>query len=359
MIFINGRFLTQPATGVQRFARELLQALDSLLSNRIAAQSQLPLKCLIPPDAEDHSLPNWKNIQISKVGRLNGNVWEQFELPFYARSGLLINLCNIGPVFHNRQIVVLHDASVFAIPEAYSIAFRAKYRWIMWILARTAKKVFAVSQFSKKELARYLNVPEERFDLISEGCEHILRVTSDPSILLKNNLRSNDYFLVVGSSSIHKNLVAAIEAVEANPQEAPLLVVAGGNFSKVFSAFDRIESAQVLHLGYVTNEQLRALYENATGFIFPSLYEGFGLPPLEAMICGCPVICSNAASLPEVCGDAALYFDPKNSLEIIAQINKLVDDTDLQARLRERGLKQARQYTWDKAARQLAEVIFR
>ena len=133
--------------------------------------------------------------------------------------------------------------------------------------------------------------------------------------------------------------------------------MAGGSFSKVFAKTNSIESPNILHLGYVTNEQLRALYENATAFVFPSLYEGFGLPPLEAMACGCPVLCSNRASLPEVCGDAALYFDPMNTPEIISRISELMGNPELQSALKAKGWEQASLYTWEQAARQLVEAI--
>ena len=126
-IFINGRFLTQPITGVQRFAFELLKALDKNLINELKFVQTHNIICLVPNNIDDLLLPNWENITIQKCGKLAGNLWEQIELLFYSRNGLLVNLCNIGPIVHKNQIVVFHDASVYAYPKTYSLGFKIKY----------------------------------------------------------------------------------------------------------------------------------------------------------------------------------------------------------------------------------------
>lgn len=357
MIFVNGRFLSQPITGVQRFARELLQSLDEILQEKSIGSKKITITCLVPFDVQNQDLPNWENIQISQVGKFSGNVWEQIDLPFFSRKGLLINLCNIGPLFHFNQIVVFHDASVFAVPAAYSFAFKVKYRLIMWVLGRSAKQILTVSEFSKKELARYLHINEKRLKVISEGCEHILQTKPDDSILKEKGLVNKRFVLAVGSSSAHKNLARVEEAIKADSKNSFFLAIAGGSFSKVFADTQHFDNPNILHLGFVSDGQLRALYEHAAGFIFPSLYEGFGLPPLEAMACGCPVICSNRASLPEICGDAASYFDPLNVEEIDILINQLVNDSSLRDSLKQKGFQKAKQFTWKKSAQVYFKIL--
>ena len=353
--YINGRFLTQPATGVQRFALEILNGLDNILNSKNALKSNYI--CLVPTDTIRNSFPKWQNISIQECGFMHGNLWEQLELPFFARKGLLLDLCNIGPLFHPSQIIVIHDASVFAVPEAYSTLFKLKYKLVYYFLSRTAEKVITVSQFSKRELSRYLKINADRIAVIPEGCEHILRAELDVSILDKYSLCTQPYLLAVGSSSLHKNLNSVIKAINLTHEKLPNLVITGGRFSKVFTQTDRSQDEGITHLGYVSDGQLRALYENAVAFIFPSLYEGFGLPPLEAMRCGCPVICSNSASIPEICGDAALYFDPTNLSEIRSQIQHLVDNPPTQKLLKQNGVLRAQSFTWDRAAQSLLTIL--
>lgn len=350
-LYINGRFLTQPVTGVQRFALEILNSLDKLLNSKNALKTNYI--CLVPPDTIQNSFPKWQNISIRACGFMHGNLWEQLELPFHSRNGMLIDLCNIGPLFHFSQIIVIHDASVFTVPQAYSTTFKLKYKLIYYFLSRIAKQVITVSQFSKKELSHYLKIKEDKIAVIPEGCEHILKAEVDESILDQFSLRAQPYLLSVGSSSLHKNLNSVIQAIKLTHEKHPRLVIAGGNFSKIFTQTDNLQDEGFIHLGYVTDGKLRALYENAVAFIFPSLYEGFGLPPLEAMRCGCPVICSNRASIPEICGDAALYFDPTNLSDIRSKIQQLVNEPATQEMFKEKGVLRAQLYTWERAARSL------
>jgi Glycosyltransferase len=356
-IFINGRFLTQPTTGVQRFALELLTALDSILERSPESLRGAQLVCLIPRKGSLIVQTEWKHIQIQQCGQLRGNLWEQIELPFFAYRGLLLDLCNIGPLFHRNQIVVIHDASVFAVPDAYSLTFKAKYRLIMNVLGRTAKRIVTVSGFSKSELVRYLHIRAERISVIPEGCEHILRAQPDDAILEKRNLSDRAYLLAVGSLSPHKNIKSVISAIERSLEISSPLIIAGGSFAKVFKEARIADSQKIVLLGYVTDAELRALYKHAAGFIFPSVYEGFGLPPLEAMVCGCPVICSDRASMPEICGDAALYFDPIDEDEIVSQIQRVLVSPSLQAELRQKGRIRVAQFSWEKAARVMIDLL--
>jgi glycosyltransferase involved in cell wall biosynthesis len=359
LIYINGRFLTQPVTGVQRFALELLHALDDHLTGQPSLLEEFHFICLVPSKSRDKSFPNWKNIEIERSGQLNGNLWEQIELPFIARRGLLLNLCNIGPVLHFNQIVIFHDASVFAVPEAYTIPFKIKYRVIMWILARVARQIITVSKFSRTELAKYLKIDSKKILLIPEGCEHILQFAPDYSILEKNGLSQKPFILAIGSASPHKNINAVVRVIQKFHRDEINLVIAGGEYGRVFKPVEETEAKHIIRLGYVNDPELRALYENALCLIFPSIYEGFGLPPLEAMACGCPVLSSNQAALPEIYGDAALYFDPNSEEKIYQTIKEFMENATLQKKYKDEGSSLVKQYTWKNAVKFLLEDIIK
>ena len=352
-IFINGRFLTKAVTGVQRYALELLNHFDNLLNEE--AYQGLRLVCLAPP--VDFIAPGWKNIELRRVGINRGNLWEQIDLAFYAGGHLLFSPANTGPFYYAYQVITLHDASVFGVPDAYPAAFRAKYFFTFGILARIARMVLTDSHFSQTELSHYLGVPANRFKVILLGGDHLRDVAAAEGFLQKHGLVKGSYLLTVANQSPHKNFGRVLQAATALQSEVEF-AAAGGSYQGIFQQVETHSAPSNMHLlGYVNDHQLKALYENALGFIFPSLYEGFGLPLLEAMNCGCPVLCSSAASLPEVGGDAALYFDPLQSNEMLDVIRKFLSDSGLRAQLQLRGREQAALFTWEKTARETLAAL--
>ena len=352
-IFINGKYLCSPVTGVQRYAIEVLKQIDILLND--SAYKNIRMVCLAPK--ETRLQPAWKNIKLRHTGVAPANIWEQFELPLYAHGSLLFSPANTGPVLYARQVITMHDAAVFAIPDAYSIPFRAKYFIIFHILARFARRVLTDSAFSQKELAHNLGVALERFQVIPLGGDHMLDIIPDSSILEKHGLSKNSFLLSVASQSKHKNFERILQA-ESYLGDGLILAAAGGSNQKVFNALGKPDNQEkVKHLGYVTDAELKALYENAMGFIFPSLYEGFGLPILEAMNCGCPVLCSNAASIREVAGNAGLYFNPLDVNDIARSITEFVSDETLRSNLQVSGFLQASRFTWALTARATLERL--
>ena len=340
-LFVNARFLTQDTTGVQRYAVEVSKRLKVLRPDA---------RFLTPRGVKHPELE--AQLGAETVGRSSGHGWEQGELLAYTRSGALLSLCNTGPLAHPRQVVTLHDASPFAVPEAYSRAFRSWYRVVFAGLKRTARGLITVSHFSQRELGRYCGVRPERLEVIYEGAEHIFAALADPGILDKHALYDRPFLLAVGSSSPHKNFGTLVRALEKLGETSFEVVIAGGSNPRVHATAGTLPD-NVTHVGYVSDGELRALYEHAAGFVHPAYYEGFGIPPLEAMTLGCPVLVSNAASLPEVCGDAALYFDPFNEDDIAAKIQTFMQDEGLQTRLRTLGAAQAERFSWDTAAREV------
>jgi glycosyltransferase involved in cell wall biosynthesis len=185
-----------------------------------------------------------------------------------------------------------------------------------------------------------------------EGGEHILRVPADTAVLAKHGLSPQRYALAVGTRAAHKNLGALRDAAALLAARGMTLAVAGAVQAGVFSGAADAAGARLL--GRVTDAELRALYENALCLIFPSRYEGFGIPPLEAMWCGCPVLAARAGAVPEVCGDAALWFDAGGPA---AAVTRLLDEPGLADVLRARGRERAQRYAWDAAARRLMEIV--
>lgn len=354
-IVINARFLTQSITGVQRYAFELVKALDALIENGTIDKSKYSFVLLGPRDIERDF--NLKHIPLKRVGFLRGHLWEQFELPFYARNRFLIGLCNVGPMLKSSQTVTIHDAAVFGFPQAYSFAFRAWYKVLLTRLGKTASKILTDSQFSRQELTKYCKIGEDRLQVISLGKDHVFSVDPDRNILEEYHLTDRPFVLAVSSVSPNKNFHSIIQAIELLGDTDFSIVIAGGINQKVFSQSCAPLPDTVKYMGYVNDSQLRTLYEHAACFIFPSFYEGFGLPPLEAMTCGCPVIVSHAASLPEVCGDAALYCDPGNPADIADKIRLIMSDPQLRATMRQKGLERAERFTWEKCAAETFDVI--
>lgn len=357
-VYINGRFLTQSVTGVQRFAIELVKRWDALLeaeSNEGHA-STLSYILLVPPGAI-RELP-LKNIEIRHVGGpLRGHRWEQLALPWHARDGWLINLCNTGPLLKRRQIATIHDAAVFAAPSSFSAPFRLAYRTIQLGLGAMAQTVLTGSSFSKAQLMQHCRIPARKIKLAPPGCEHIRATRPDASIYRKLGVAPGRYLLAVSSRQPSKNfanLVKAIELLHAADYE---IVIAGGTNARVFGLTTLPHSDKVKLAGYVTDAELKALYEGAACFVYPSFYEGFGFPPLEAMACGTPVIVADAASLPEVCEDAALYCDPHRPEDIARQIGKVMSDSRMRDRLSSRGRSQADRFRWASCARLTLDAV--
>jgi glycosyltransferase involved in cell wall biosynthesis len=354
-VLIHGRVLTQRVTGVQRYARELVRALDALLDSGAAGVDRWSFSLLVPSSVRNG--PDLKRIALARVGRLGGHAWEQLELPGHVRGGLLVSLANASPLAVGRQVVTIHDASVFARPETYSPPFRTWYRAMLRALGRRARLVVTDSQFSRSELDRFGAVPAAKTRVNYPGAEHVAAIDPDEGVLARHGLAGRRYVLAVGSLSAHKNLAGVVRAAALLAPRDFDVVVVGGADDRVFNRTGAAVPDAVRHLGYVSDAELRALYEHASCFLYPSFYEGFGLPPLEAMTLGCPVVASRAAALVEVCGGAALYCDPDDPRDIASGVSRVMGDDALAADLRDRGRARARSFTWAACARRTLDLL--
>jgi glycosyltransferase involved in cell wall biosynthesis len=344
-VFINGKFTLQRLTGVQRVAHEIVRALD-------ARPDVTGWTLLCPPGAVP---PPLARIGVRQVGPAGWplHAWEQVVLPWAARRGLLVNLAGGAPAVARQQIAVIHDAAVFDHPQAYARAFGHWYRSLFRHLARRGDTLLTVSGFSQQRLAAALGVAPARFGRLPLGSDHLRRAAPDTQLLETHGLTATPYVLAVGSANPTKNLAALVRAWARLSAGTRRLVIAGGRHDGVFAGEEGVDPPGVLRLGAVDDGALVALYQQAQCLVFPSVYEGFGLPPLEAMAFGCPVLAARAASLPEVCGDAAAYLSGLDDAAIAADLQRLLGDAGLRARLRDAGPAQAARWTWAAAAEAL------
>lgn len=361
-VVINGRFLTQAVTGVQRVGCEVLRALDDLIQQNEIDGRHYQFSLAVPPGCEPDLQP--RHIPIEIVGRpgIKGQVWEQTALARHQPRALLLSMGNVGPLFRSNQVVVIHDASVYAVPSAYSLAFRSWYRFVLRRLGRSVQRVITPSHFSSTELVRRAGLPPDRLRVVALGADHLNAIEPDNSVFVRRRVGPEPYILAVSTAAPHKNLEAALQALLHLRKIVPELelVGVGGSFPAIFAS-DSSRLPQMHRIGYVSDAELKALYQRAQCFVFPSWYEGFGLPPLEAMAVGCPVVVSRAASLPEVCADAALYCDPHDPSSVAEAVGRVLADPTLGDHLRAVGRSHAARFSWRDTARgvfaTVAEVL--
>lgn len=350
---INGRFVTQNLTGVQRYSREIVSALDKLLLDE-RWRSSISAKLIVPSDGARGLDLQAIGVQPT-FGRVGGPVWTQCVLPILTR-GVLLSLGNIGPVISSNHIICIHDLNTYLAPDSYSLKFRLYYRAILPRLAKRAARVVTVSNFSARMLDEFKLCPLDKVTVIPNGHEHVERWRPDRSAFATSCSGGRPFVFVLGSRARHKNVQILFDiARELDALGLDLLVA--GTPNRYFSPVEQSAAPNVRMLGFVTDDDLAALYQNAFCFAFPSLTEGFGLPVLEAMALGCPVVVSGCASMPEVCGNAALYADPKSPRSWLDQIKRLKTDPDLAATLRADGRRQAARFSWTKSAQHYLNLI--
>jgi glycosyltransferase involved in cell wall biosynthesis len=329
---VNGRYLVQRLTGVQRYAREITS--------------------------------RWEPVPIFQPSRggkgMLGHLWEQVRLPMLTK-GLLWSPAGTGPLAVRNQVVTIHDTAFVDQAACFTRAFAAWYQWLVPRLARRVRKVITVSEFSKERIVDYCRVAPEKVQVIHCGVGPQFQPQSEAAIAQAREKLSLPprYALCVCSLEPRKNLLRLLQAWGAMPNRpADLQLVLVGAKGQVFGDVGLDEPPPAVQLaGYVADDMLPALYAGAEFFAFPSIYEGFGLPVIEAMACGTPVLTSNITSMPEVAGNAALLVDPLKIDSIAAGLQQLADDTALRSRLRLLGLERAKAFSWDVAAARTWELL--
>jgi len=352
-VYINGRFLTQRVTGIQRYARETLLALDQALVE--GEDGDLLEWRLLAPKGVD--FPRLSRIACQSAGHLSGHAWEQLELPRLSADGLLLSFGSTGPLVKKDQIITVHDASVYRVPDAFSWTFRAWYKLVVRAVVARAPYTLAVSAFTGAETVRWFSGNPDRIGVTTEGWQHLSRYEPDLGILREHGLTPGRYVLAVSSPTPNKNFGLVTQAAESLSDLDLTIAIAGAADGKVFASTQLGADDKLRRLGYVSDAALKALYENALCFVFPSRYEGFGIPPLEAMSCGCPVLAARIEALREVCGNAAHYFDPADHRELARLIRSLATSPEEVARMRERSLCRAQAFSWGTAAKKSLRAV--
>ena len=344
-IYINGRFLTQKITGVQRFAYEI--------TSRLVERKEFLFVIVIPSDTINpiYNTTSWK---IIRIGKLKGHAWEQFELPLYLKSvgkPLLLNFCNSAPLYYLNKIVTIHDLAVWYHPQWFNKKFALFYKIMLPNVAKRSKLVLTVSDFSKNSIEQVFKINKDKIKVVYNAVSNEIYKIKDQefskTVLSKFSLNSNQYILSVSSLDPRKNQNNLIEAFN-NLDNRELQLVLIGSGGKAFSdvRFKMQDNKNIKFLGYVGDEELSVIYRNALCFVYPSLFEGFGIPPLEAISCGCPTIVSNVTSLPEIFGNASLYIDPNDIASIIEKLIKIITSPGLRKELVEKGFEVLKKYNW-------------
>jgi glycosyltransferase involved in cell wall biosynthesis len=316
-ICINGKFFSQRTTGTQRYARELLREFDRILAQE--GREDIAIEILVPRDAI--LIPDYVNLKVRVVGKMTGMIWEQLELPRFCNGQLLVTLSGGAPLLHPRNVITIHDTSVFAAPDGYSLAFRTWYRALYKWMARKADLVLTVSNFSKLEIVKWCGANPAKIEVTYLGSEHLSELEAEPDALAKFGI-SQPYILAVSSQNPNKNFARIAQALVLYGSGKEQFVIAGGQ-SGIYQKDFKLPR-EVRTLGHVSDVELKALYMGASCFVFASLYEGFGLPPLEAMACGCPVVVSRVASLLEIFAGVAVFCDPYDPNDIAAAVKQLL-----------------------------------
>ncbi|PZU11876.1 glycosyltransferase family 1 protein [Sphingomonas sp.] len=349
-IFINGRYLTQPLSGVQRYAEEIVRALDARVG---AGEASADYRLLCPPGARNAGLAH---ISQEEIGRRGGHLWDQIDFARAARKGVALCLASVGPVALSRQVVVIHDAAVQRHPEHFSRFYGAVHKTIDFVLARRAR-VATVSDFSQRELAEVLGIPAARIIVAKNGAEH-LQITPDADVVDRLGLSGVPFFLVLGNITRNKNLAVAIRAL-ALLQPSPIRLVAVGRLDpSVFGTgfLPPIGEGLVLP-GRLDDAEVAGLMRDARALIFPSLYEGFGIPPLEAMANDCPVLASTAEAVVETCGDAAEFFAPHDEAALAKLMQRASSDAGWRAARIAAGRARLALFSWRASADTLAQEV--
>jgi glycosyltransferase involved in cell wall biosynthesis len=312
---------------------------------------------IVCPDGSPTSSP-FKNIPLKQAPGAPGHIWEQFILPRHLKGGLL-SLCNTGPLATKKQIVCIHDLNTRLVPESYDFLFRSLYRVLIPALARRAAGVATVSRYSASTLEQFGIRPRDKTEVIYDGYDHVLGWDQNKSRFVSADLRK-PFVLLVGSKAPHKNLGIIFSIAHDLAANGIYTLVAGGEDRKVYAGQTATElPLSVLFLGRVSDDDLAFLYRAALCLAFPSKTEGFGLPALEAMALGCPVVSSDAASLPEVCGDSALYASPADPSNWLNTLLTLSRDEALRRRMADQGRERAMSFSWRTSAEKYLVLMSR
>ncbi|MCK0197271.1 glycosyltransferase family 4 protein [Ancylobacter sp. 6x-1] len=349
---INGRFLTQKVTGVQRYAREIVEALDRRIAAGDPLTRGLDVELLVPAGAATtlHLTAIRPRVVGPARGPLaSGHLWEQFSLPRGLEGGL-ISLGNGGPLLHRRQIACIHDVSTRSFPQSYSVPFRLLQRVMVPAIGRAAAMISTVSHHSAGELTERGLCAADKLLVAPNGHEHT-RHWHPQHTPATRAVAGPGTIVLLGSPAPHKNMDLLLGIADRLAAQDLQLAIVGNVDGRVLrNGGDRATGENIHWLGRLSDDALAALLQDSLCLAFPSFVEGFGLPLLEAMAIGCPVVTSDTASMPEVCGPAALYASPGNPDAWMDRFARLRREEGLRERMIAAGHKRTQRFSWHVSA---------
>jgi len=335
---INGKFLSQQITGVQRFARELVYELDKIVdANKICLIISKDIRVDI----------KLENIKIISVGNRMNFYWQQILFPLYCKRNALIsvNLCGSGPLI-SPGIVCMHDVGFIHNPKFVSKKFYWWGKLQIFNSIYRAKSLLTVSEFSKNDLESLYPRTKGKFQIIPNAWQHMMLIKADTKIFEKYTEIKGDYYFSMSSLSPNKNLEWIINTAKLNTND--LFVIAGRMNKKIFGQKNIQTLKNVLYIGYVSDQEAKALMEGCKAFLFPTFFEGFGIPPLEALACGTNIIVSDIECMHEIYENAAYYINPNFPVRNLAGIlNGCVAPNK----------KILEKYSWSKSAKILKDFL--
>ena len=342
-IFINGRFLTQKFSGVQKFSYEI--------TKELVQNSNHDITVLVPKNHEINHLYRI-NFKIRYIGLFYGHLWEQISLPlFLSRKGehLLLNFSNSAPIFSFNNFITIHDLSIYKDSTWFDFFYYHYYKILLPIIVRRAKQIITVSEFSKNEIIKKFSIQKNSIHVVYNGLSSFF--------LTKESIeKENNSILFVGSMNNRKNLNIIIDLVYELPDFTFNLVgVNQEDFNKKFPLYRN--NIQIKCLGNVYESKLTELYNSSKFFINPSLYEGFGLPIIEAFSRECVVLSSNIDVFHEICDDAAIYFNPNDGKDLLNKINKLVENKNQCDKLIQLAKNRLKLFNWHVETKKIIKLI--
>lgn len=351
-IVFNGFWVGTNVVGVSRYAYNIIKELDKLLED---SKGKYCVELLIPTDASECDL-DFNNITIVKKGQCTGKIrkifWEQVTFPRYVKEskGVGVDLTLSIPV-HGIRYIAIHDCIYESFPENYEghEFHRALYIWKVRRVTKQSKiQIITVSTESKKEIIRYYNIAPNRITVIGNGWEHMKDIVSDERVFEKCKIdEKKPYFFALGSKYKHKNLTWILNVAKKNSMYN-FVLTGNDSFSNEYEELNRKKADNIIFTGFVSDGEMKALMLNCVALIQPSFYEGFGIPPLEALSLGKKIIVSNVSCLPEIYEDSAIYIDPNNSN---IDLESLMEEHTGDARII------LEKHSWKKSAKEMLELV--
>jgi glycosyltransferase involved in cell wall biosynthesis len=349
----NGKFYAGGLNGVHRVADRLIHECDKIFD---AMPATLRPEALLYLPKRRGWEPTLRHIKLVEKTRANSQLWEQFELPRLARGAVLVNLANLAPILHRRKMMLIHDVQFLFPDSSYPWRQRVGYRVLVPRMAKTSSVVFSVSQYSRQMMDLTGVCPRTRSQLLYNGVDHV-STEEDATIFDRIPVRDSRYVLMFGSHKSYKNNAVVLNiAARLKEQGIDLVIIGASKQSLIGSGLS--VSDDILFAGKTTDAEMAALFRNAFCLAFPSRTEGFGLPPLEAMLFNCPVVAAPAGAIPEICRDSVLYADVDDSGSWYDAILSLAD-AKIRAAKVELGRARSSEFRWAAAGRILVNEALR